>query len=275
MHWVNATWIRCGTKPPGHCGRFLFVQSDYLFEHTFCFFVSDLFTQKYGCCSLSSFSFFFLPSSCFPVFLFSLSFCCQAVPQFSKLWIIYRGCSEFLDPCVFSLYHHIFSEVYQCSLLRPDLCNMIINDLIKPDWEVPVNIPKGRAAREIHQDRLVEWADRSLMKWGPDRQQAAQEPCSTEGKHLLDCVNRGTDSKLGEVTFSPYSALIRPHLGTATHFGIPVQESNWQTGASLAGPLPWSGVEARALWGEAVGARLVQLVDETDVGGPYRRPQHL
>lgn len=51
-------------------------------------------------------------------------------------------------------------------------------ELIKLDWEAPVNILKGRAARDIHRGRLVKWADRSLMKGGPDRQQAERAKVS-------------------------------------------------------------------------------------------------
>lgn len=66
--------------------------------------------------------FFLFPSSFFPVSLFRLSFDSQAVPRFSKLWISYRGCSEFLELCGLPL-HHIFSEVYQfCSILTHLTC---------------------------------------------------------------------------------------------------------------------------------------------------------
>lgn len=86
----------------------------------------------------------------FSVFLY-LSFDCQAV-QFSKLWIIYRGCSEFLELCGHCT--TIFSEVYQfCSVLT---C----------------------VTRLLHRGRLVEWADRSLMRGRPDRQQGERAKAS-------------------------------------------------------------------------------------------------
>jgi len=77
------------------------------------------------------------------------------------------------------LHHRIFSEVYQCPVLRCDLYNILINDLEKamgsstlqmtPDWGAPVNTLKGRAAKQMHLDRLEEWADRNLMKAGLGR----------------------------------------------------------------------------------------------------------
>ncbi|KAK4829074.1 hypothetical protein QYF61_002018 [Mycteria americana] len=102
----------------------------------------------------------------------------QSVPQFSKLGIIYRRCSEFLDPCGSSLYHHICSEVYQCSVLRPDLYNILINDVeevmdlsslqMTPDWGHQ-SIHSARDARQIDLDTLEEWADRNFMKFDQDK----------------------------------------------------------------------------------------------------------
>lgn len=157
---------------------FLFVLADYLFKHTFCFFISDLFSSLLGLAVFPSLLFPF-PVLFFCVFLLCLSFGCQSVPQLSKLGIICRRCSEFLDPRGSSLYHHICSEVYQCSVLRPDLYNIFINDLeevmdssslqMTPDWGAPVDTLKGRAARQIDLDRLEERADRNLMKFDQDK----------------------------------------------------------------------------------------------------------
>lgn len=128
MHWVNANCIRYGTKPLGPggwvsiCPGWLSLQAHILLLY----FWPLLFALRFVCCPLSAFSFSCLA---FPVFLLCLSFGCQSVPQFSKLRIIYRRCSEFLDPC---------------SVPRPDLYNIFVNDLeevtdssslqMTPDW---------------------------------------------------------------------------------------------------------------------------------------------
>lgn len=255
----------------------------------FCFFISDLFIQMFGYCSLSSFS-FFCPSF-FLFFFFCLSFDCQAVPQFSKLWVIYRGCSVFLELCGFSLYHHIFSEVYQfCSVLTHLTCLSgrvkLVNQNHCNQWP--------RAG-----DELINLTGRHLsihsgQSCQRDTQRQAgglgwQKPYEMRTWQTAGCTralwhrrqkppwlyDQEWGRKLREVIFSPYSALIRSRLGIATSFGVPVQASHWPAGASSAGLLWWSGVEARALWGEARGDWLVQSWDDVDVGGILQNPQHL
>lgn len=99
---------------------FLFVLSDSLFENTFCFFISDLFPQIFGCCSLSSFSFF-----CLLFFLFF--FACylsgsSVLPAVDHLQGMLR-----VPWTMWSLYHHLQRGL--SVLLCPDLCNMFISDL--------------------------------------------------------------------------------------------------------------------------------------------------
>lgn len=179
MHWVNSNWIGCDTKPPERDG-WVSIFPDYLFKHTFYRIISDLFTLRFDCCPFSLFPFpvsLFLCFSPLPVIWLS-------VPQFSKLGITWRRCT--------SLYHHVCSEVYQCSVLKCDLYNNSFNGLEEvvdssslqktPEWGAPVSTLKARAARQIELDRLEEGAYRNLLKGGLDKQQAAHELCSTEGE---------------------------------------------------------------------------------------------